>query len=98
MNFKLTRWMLCFFLMSSSSVYAQRVTCPQGLKWVFDGYCKKEFDSIRDGTCPQRSKLHRISVTSDLICRAEGQCPDGTVANASGICQEPEVKKTYRKL
>lgn len=77
----------------AGTAHAELVECPQGLKWTFDGYCKKDIDFMKESACPQRSKLSRVSVTSSLICVAQGRCSGDNVPNAKGVCVEPEVKK-----
>lgn len=70
--------------------YAERVTCPEGLKWVFEGYCKLDFDYKKMGSCPLRTKMAKPVATGELICFAPGTCPDKKEPNAQGICVDPE--------
>jgi hypothetical protein len=77
----------------AASAHAELVECPQGLKWTFEGYCKKDINFMKESACPQRSKLGRASVTGPLICIAQGRCSADYVPNARGVCVEPEVKK-----
>ncbi|MBU3649142.1 MAG: hypothetical protein FGM28_02410 [Limnohabitans sp.] len=68
--------------------FAQKVTCPEGLEWVIDGYCRLLLDPRKQTQCPLRSKMTRNSVTGPLICKASGTCPDGKRPNATGWCVE----------
>lgn len=77
----------------AAQAQAPRVTCPEGLKWVFEGYCKRDFDPIKDKACPQRSKKAQPNVTGPLICKAEGACPEGTKPSAKGFCLKPGEKE-----
>ena len=79
--------------MSGGMASAELVECPEGLKWTFEGFCKKDINFMKESACPQRSKLGRTSVTSPLICVAQGRCSGDTVPNAKGVCVEPEAKK-----
>ena len=71
---------------------ATRVTCPEGLKWVFEGYCKKDFNVAKDNACPQRSKKAQPHVPGPIICYAKGVCPEGTQPTAKGFCVKPGEK------
>ena len=69
-----------------------RVTCPEGLKWVFEGYCKKDFNVTKDNACPQRSKKAEPHIPGPIICYAKGICPEDTQPNAKGLCVKPGEK------
>ena len=82
-------------MMAGVTQAAERVVCPEGLKWTNEGFCKVELDG-KMNACPQRSKMAKPRVTGPLICRAKGDCPDGTNPNSDGYCvppQEPKKKK-----
>lgn len=88
----LKQWMLFWVCATAMAAQAEMVECPQGLKWTFEGFCKRDIDFMKEPTCPQRSKLSRASVTSPLICVAQGRCSGDNVPNAQGVCVEPEKK------
>ena len=69
-----------------------RVTCPEGLKWVFEGYCKKDFNVAKDNVCPQRSKKAQPNIPGPIICYAKGTCPEGMQPTAKGFCVKPGEK------
>ena len=69
-----------------------RVTCPEGLKWVFEGYCKKDFNVTKDNACPQRSKKAQPHIPGPIICYAKGVCPEDTQPTAKGFCVKPGEK------
>lgn len=81
-----------FFLVTftlAAPSHAERVTCPEGLKWVFEGYCKLDFDYKKMGSCPLRSKMAKPVATGQLICFAPGTCPESREPNAQGVCVDP---------
>ena len=79
-------------LIQTAHADSVRVTCPEGLKWVFEGYCKKDFNVAKDNACPQRSKKAQPNIPGPIICYAKGVCPEGTQPTAKGFCVKPGEK------
>lgn len=102
MKFPIRFFMLLLACFVAVPAHAERVTCPEGLKWTFEGYCMLEFDYKKMGACPQRSKMAKPIATGPLICFAQGTCPDKKEPNSQGICVDPAdlprmAKNPYRK-
>ena len=92
---RLLRSCLCWGLLGwalAAQADAVRVTCPEGLKWVFEGYCKKDFNVAKDNACPQRSKKAQPHIPGPIVCYAKGTCPEGTQPSAKGFCLKPGEK------
>jgi hypothetical protein len=85
----LTAFFLVALITCAGAHAAERVVCPEGLKWTNEGFCKVELD-VKMTSCPQRSKMAKPRVTGPLICRAAGDCPAGTSPNSDGLCVTPE--------
>ena len=81
--------LLCVFVSGAS---ATKVQCPQGLTWVFDGYCKKLLVDSSE-ICPSKSRKAKLSVTAPLICLGEGICPKETAPDSLGECVPVPVVK-----
>jgi len=79
---------------ASFSTLAERVECPMGTQWKFEGYCSKEIDPGKADKCPQGSKMTRKYVTGPMLCVADGKCSGSRVPSAVGVCNDPpEIKK-----
>jgi hypothetical protein len=87
---------LLMLLTAGWGLAADRVVCPEGLKWTNEGYCKLELD-VKMSSCPQRSKMAKPRITGPLICRADGDCPSGTSPNSEGLCLTPKEMAPKKK-
>lgn len=83
-------WVCGLCLCVAFPAFAGKVVCPEGLKWVFEGYCKLDFDYKKMGSCPQGSKMAKPEVMGPLICYSKGLCPDSTKPNVKGFCVDPD--------
>ncbi len=78
--------------LSATQSWATNVSCPQGLTWVFDGYCKKLLVGETE-ICPPKSKKAKVSAMAPLICMAEGVCPPQTAPDTAGTCVPVAITK-----
>jgi hypothetical protein len=86
--------------MLSLAAHAEKVSCPPGLSWTFEGYCVKPLDS-KSGACPAGTTLARINVTGPLVCKGRWKCllDINQVPNFQGQCVDPtEVKPIQRQF
>ena len=85
---------ICILSMLSLGAHAEKVSCPPGLSWTFEGYCVKPLDS-KSGACPAGTTLARINVTGPLVCKGRWKCLSdiNKVPNSQGICVDPEESK-----
>jgi hypothetical protein len=95
------RAIFCFsaLLPWSFSASAEKVSCPPGLSWTFEGYCMKPIDS-KGSACPPGTTLTKINVTGPMICKGRWKCLSDIdkVPNSQGQCVDPsEVKSIPRQ-
>lgn len=92
----LTRVMfvLSLTLLSSFNAFAEKVTCPPGLRWTFEGYCMRHLDK-KGSACPPGTSLAKVNVTGPMICKGRWKCLSdiNKVPNAQGVCVDPEEVK-----
>jgi len=84
------------FIFSAS---AEKVSCPPGLAWTFEGYCMKTMDH-KSSSCPPGTSLAKVNVTGPMICKGRWKCLSdiNKVPNAQGQCVDPsEVKNIPRQ-
>lgn len=95
------RAILCagIFSLMSFIAYAEKVSCPTGLQWTFEGYCIKNFDQKKDKTCPQGSEITKMNVTGPLVCKGPARCLSDSrlIPNAQGLCVEPPEAKAISR-
>ena len=102
MKMSFMRAILCVgvFLLWSLNASAEKVLCPPGLSWTFEGYCMKVMDS-KTASCPPGTSLAKLNVTGPMICKGRWKCLSdiNKVPNAQGQCVDPaEVKPVQRQF
>ena len=90
------RAILCFgvSLLWSFSCAAEKVSCPPGLSWTFEGYCMRPLDS-KGSPCPPGTTLTKLNVTGSMVCKGRWKCLSdiNKVPNVNGQCVDPEEVK-----
>lgn len=87
-------------LLWSFNASAEKVSCPPGLSWTFEGYCMKTMDH-KSSSCPPGTSLAKVNVTGPMICKGRWKCLSdiNKVPNAQGQCIYPaEVKPVQRQF
>jgi hypothetical protein len=81
-------------LLLSFNAFAEKVLCPPGLSWTFEGYCMRPLDS-KGSACPPGTTLTKVNVTGPMVCKGRWKCLSdlNKVANANGMCVDPEEAK-----
>ena len=76
-------------LLWSFSASAEKVSCPPGLSWTFEGYCMKPVDN-KGSACPPGTTMTKVNVTGPMICKGRWKC-------LSDINKVPNVIVTLRE-
>lgn len=100
MSFIRVIFFLGVFLPWSFNASAEKVLCPPGLAWTFEGYCMKIMDS-KTASCPPGTSMAKVNVTGPMICKGRWKCLSdiNKVPNAKGQCVDPsEVKPVQRQF
>ena len=81
-------------LLWSFSASAEKVSCPPGLSWTFEGYCMKPVDN-KGSACPPGTTMTKVNVTGPMICKGRWKCLSdiNKVPNANGHCVDPGEAK-----
>ena len=81
-------------LLWSVNASAEKVSCPPGLSWTFEGYCMRPLDK-KGSACPPGTSLTKVNVTGPMICKGRWKCLSdiSKVPNAKGECVDPEEAK-----
>jgi hypothetical protein len=89
-----TIFIVTISLLFSLNVKAEKVTCPPGLSWTFEGQCMRPLDS-KGSSCPPGTTLAKLHATGPLVCKGRWKCLSdiNKVPNANGICVDPEEVK-----
>lgn len=85
---------LTLTLLFNSQAFAEKVSCPPGLHWTFEGYCMRHLDK-KGSACPPGTSLAKVNVTGPMICKGRWKCLSdiNKVPNAQGVCVDPEEVK-----
>jgi hypothetical protein len=89
-----TIFIVSIALLFSLNAKAEKVTCPPGLSWTFEGQCMRPLDS-KGSSCPPGTTLAKLHATGPLVCKGRWKCLSdiNKVPNANGICVDPEEVK-----
>jgi hypothetical protein len=83
-----------FFLFYCGGALAEKVSCPAGTSWTFEGHCVRYLNGKAD-KCEPGTTLKKLSATGPLLCEGRGRClsDSSKVPNAKGVCVDPEEVK-----
>jgi hypothetical protein len=89
---------ITFLCLSSLHASAEKVSCPTGTSWTFEGHCVRPLGGKGD-SCAPGTTLTRLHATGQLVCKGRWKCLSdiNKVPNANGICVDPEEAKPIQR-